>query len=225
MTWLVYIFCIALICGMFGIIILIDSDFYERWTMKYDDFFKQKKNKPDYYFLYTRKLKKLAKNKTTFEVKNDISKATTFQDAFIKTYLSKRKNELKELGNVELFNQNYDHLYEKEMYEDVVKSRLDCLSFDMICDLIRNDDCGYYKDLVLDEYRAWFRDNMSNESVEKLVYMFDNYEDEFLGSDEVKKIICEKLEEKLYRLSKYERLYFKENAPRYIIDRLDVLWI
>lgn len=200
------------------------TDLFSLIHMKYDDFLKDWGRKSYSKFFYTRKLKKLSQNKSTSEIKDDIDKATTFREIFIKVYLSRRKEELKSLSTEDLLKENYDHLYEKEMYEDVVEDRLNKLDINELINLFKKESFGCYKDVFCKVYEEKLETDLSTKDIDDLLYMFKNYEDEILTRSKIKEIICDILYTKARRLSKYERMYFKENAPDEILDEIGMYY-
>lgn len=221
--WLGAIFILALLVNAFWVVISEFRNPKNWWNMRYNDFLDNWTFKPSRYYLYTRRLKKLSQNKTTSEIKDDIDNAWTFREAFIKVYLLRRKKELEVLNTEKLLNENYDHLYEKEMYEDVISLRLSELDIRELIDLINTDSCGFYGSFVYDEYEKRFIDDLSLKSIDKLIYMFYNYKDDVLEKSKVEDIICKVIDKKARNLSNYERMYFKENTPKEIVEKLDIV--
>lgn len=226
--WVGTIIALIGIIFLFAVIVCLIIDHltgrFSLIHMKYDDFLKDWGRKSYSKFFYTRKLKKLSQNKSTSEIKDDIDKASTFREIFIKVYLSRRKEELKSLSTEDLLKENYDHLYEKEMYEDVVEDRLNKLDINELINLFKKESFGCYKDVFCKVYEEKLEINLSTKDIDDLLYMFKNYENEILTRSKIKEIICDILYTKARRLSKYERMYFKENAPDEILHEIGMYY-
>lgn len=224
--WVGIIIALMGIIFLFGVTIWLIIDYFKDSFslihMKYEDFLKDWGDRGYSNFFYKRKLKRLSKNKSTSEIKNDIDKATTFRELFIKLYLSRRKKELKVLSTEDLLKEDYDHLYEEEMYKRVVRYRLHDLERDELIDLFKRESFDFYKDIFYKVYEEKLEDDLYMENVNDLVYMFDNYTDEILTRSRAKDIVCKVLYTKARRLSKYKRMYFIENAPKEILRKINL---
>lgn len=193
------------------------------WNMNnYNDFLVKRKYTPSHMYLYQRKLKKLAKEKSTSEIKEDIGKATTYRKAFIKVYLSRRKKELKNLEINDLLQQEKPNLYEEEIYEDVIKRRLENLSMPELEDIIKTKSYNpYFEELLYKEYKYRFKDDLQSKDIDDLIWMTDNYKGSLLHSDETEKLIYKAMRDKMWSLSDDEQNYIKENMPSYILKKLE----